>query len=318
MGLTWLGEPSVDALRAALRTVAPELSECAIVLPQGLDGIDDPQWCAATAMAGDRYVVKFAWSKPSALRICHMTRVLGALPTAAPELPLPEIVIAAQDPAVVVLRRVPGATFFGVRNLIGPGERERVARDLAAALAQLHDPGVLRTVAAAVGPLPQPQAQATTDMLRSRFAALIRPDQRARMRSWCDRADHALARTGRTVLIHGDFHGNNHLWDPSTLRLRLVIDLETVGAGEPEFDLRYLPAEGGVELFTATVAHYETLTGTTLDTDRIMAWHLRTMLGDALWRAEADLPLPDRRTPIQWLDDLTARFAALDAPGWTV
>jgi hypothetical protein len=45
--------------------------------------------------------------------------------------------------------------------------------------------------------------------------------------------------------------------------------------------------------------------------DRIMAWHLRTVLGDALWRAEAGIPLPDRRTPVQWVDDLAARFAAL-------
>jgi len=42
-----------------------------------------------------------------------------------------------------------------------------------------------------------------------------------------------------------------------------------------------------------------------------MAWHLRTVLGDALWRAEAGIPLPDKRTPVQWVDDLTARFIAL-------
>jgi hypothetical protein len=40
-------------------------------------------------------------------------------------------------------------------------------------------------------------------------------------------------------------------------------------------------------LFTATVTHYERLTGTKLHVDRTMAWHLRTVLGDALWRAEA-------------------------------
>jgi hypothetical protein len=35
------------------------------------------------------------------------------------------------------------------------------------------------------------------------------------------------------------------------------------------------------------VAHYQDLTGTTVNMNRIMAWHLRTVLGDALWRAEA-------------------------------
>jgi phosphotransferase family enzyme len=98
------------------------------------------------------------------------------------------------------------------------------------------------------------------------------------------------------VLMHGDIHGDNHLWDEETLRLRLVIDLETVGTGEPEFDLRCLPGDCGIDLFTATVAHYEKLTGTKLDVDRIMAWYLRTVLGDALWRAEAGIPLPDKRT----------------------
>jgi hypothetical protein len=31
VALTWLGEPTVDALRAALRVVAPELADGAIV-----------------------------------------------------------------------------------------------------------------------------------------------------------------------------------------------------------------------------------------------------------------------------------------------
>ena len=57
--------------------------------------------------------------------------------------------------------------------------------------------------------------------------------------------------------------------------------------------------------------YYEKLTGAKLDPDQIMGWHLRTVLGDALWRAEAGIPLPDKRTPVQWLDDLTVRFAAL-------
>jgi aminoglycoside phosphotransferase (APT) family kinase protein len=310
VALTWLAEPTVNALRVALRTVAPELAEGAIV-PRGLEPADDPQWCAASAVVDGRFVVKFAWARPPALRICHQAQVLDALRTAAPRLPLPEVVAVSRDPAMLVLRWVPAMSFFEVRHLVGPAERDKVARDLATVFAELHDPGVLRAVAEAVDPLPEPAAHATTDTLRARFGALVRPDQRDRVLSWCDWADTTLAPQGRTVLVHGDFHGDNHLWDPATLRLRLVVDLETVGTGEPEFDLRCLPADGGVELFTATVAHYEKLTGTALDVDRIMAWHLRTVLGDALWRAEAGVPLPDRRTPAQWVDDLTTGFAML-------
>jgi len=190
-----------------------------------------------------------------------------------------------------------------------------VAGDLAAVLAGLHDPDVLTAVSEAIGTLPEPIAHASTDTLRARFGALIRSDQRDRVLTWCDWADQALASPGRTVLVHGDLHGDNHLWDRGSLRLRLVVDWETAGAGEPEFDLRCLPGDCGIELFTATVAAYERMSGTTLNMDRIMAWHLRTVLGDALWRAEAGVALPDHRTPAQRVDDLDARFIALGTFG---
>lgn len=310
MELTWLGEPTVDALRAALRTVAPDLADATIV-PRGLEPNDDPRYCTASAVVDGRFVVKFAWAWPAALRICHQAQILEALRMATPRLPLPEVMAVSRDPAMLVLRWVSATPFFEVRHRIGPAERDRVARDLATVLAELHDPGVLQAVADAVRPLPEPTAQATTDTIRARFGVWARPDQRDRVLSWCDWADRVLAPDGRTVLVHGDFHGDNHLWDQERLRLRLVIDLESVGTGEPEFDLRCLPGDCGIELFRATVTHYQKLTGMKLDVDRIMAWHLRTVLGDALWRAEAGIPLPDKRTPVQWVDDLTARFAAL-------
>jgi aminoglycoside phosphotransferase (APT) family kinase protein len=309
--LSWLGEPTVDALRAGLRTVAPDLAGAAIV-PRGLEPSDDSQYCTASAVVDGRFVVRFAWTCPAALRICHQAQILDALRMASPRLPLPEVTAVSRDPAMLVLRWVPATPFFGVRHRIGPSTLHGVARDLATVLAELHDPGVLRAVAGTVGPLPKPSAHATTDTLRDRFGVLARPDQRDRVLSWCDWADTVLAAEGRTVLVHGDFHGDNHLWDKETLRLRLVLDLETVGIGEPEFDLRCLPGDCGIELFTATVAHYEKLTGTKLDVDRIMAWHLRTVIGDALWRAEPGIPLPDKRTPVQWVDDLTPRFTALE------
>lgn len=307
---TWLSEPTVDALRDALRRVAPGLAEGTIV-PRGLEPNDDPQWCAASAVVDGRYVVKFAWARKAALRVWHQARVLVALRTAVPGLPVPEVVTAARDPAILVLRWVPAATFFEVRHRIGAAERDGVARDLAGVLAELHGPGVPGALVQEIGGLPEPEPQATTDAIRARFGPLVRAGQWERVLSWCDRADAVLAVPGRRVVVHGDLHGGNHLWDRETLRLRQVIDLETVGAGEPEFDLRYLPWDCGVGLFSAVVAHYARLTGTALDVDRIMAWHVRTFLGDALWHAEAGIPLPDGRTPVQWVDDLSGRFAAL-------
>ncbi|MEU4420176.1 phosphotransferase [Actinoplanes sp. NPDC024001] len=314
MALTWLPEPTVAALRAALRTVAPDLADGTVV-PRGLEPDDDPQWCAASAVVDGRFVVKFAWARPPALRICHEARLLATLRTAAPWMPLPVVVAASRTPAMLVTRRADAAPFFGVRHRIAAADRQAVARDLAAVLAGLHDPRLLATVSEALGPLPQPAAHTSTDTLRARFGALIRPGQRDVVSSWCDWADRALAAPGRTVLVHGDFHGDNHLWEGESPRLRLVVDWETAGAGEPEFDLRCLPGDCGVELFTATVAHYERISGASVDVDRVMAWHLRTVLDDALWRAEAGVALPDRRTPAQWVDDLDARFTALGTFG---
>lgn len=154
MALTWLPEPTVEALRAALRTVAPRLAEGTIV-PRGLEPNDDPRWCAAGAVVhargdgpvggpgGGRYVVKFAWSRTAALRVRHQARVLAALRTAAPELPVPEVVVASTDPVLVILRWVDAAPFFAVRHRIGPAERDAAAGDLAAVLARMHEPAVL-------------------------------------------------------------------------------------------------------------------------------------------------------------------------------
>ncbi|MEV0899453.1 aminoglycoside phosphotransferase family protein [Actinoplanes sp. NPDC049802] len=310
MALTWLAEPTVNALRAALHTVAPQLADGTIT-PRNLEPSDDPQWCTASADIDGRFVVKFAWAHPPALRIRHQIRMLDALRAAAPRLPLPTVVAASTDPAMLVTRRAAATPFFAVRHLIGPADRQNAANELATLLAHLHDPGVLKAVSETMGTLPEPMAHASTETLRARFGPLIRPNQRDRVMNWCDWADQALTAPGRTVLVHGDLHGDNHLWTREPPRLNLVIDWETAGTGEPEFDLRCLPADCDIELFTATVAQYERLSGTTVDMDRIMAWHLRTVLGDALWRAEAGIALPDHRTPAQWVDDLNARFTAL-------
>jgi hypothetical protein len=114
------------------------------------------------------------------------------------------------------------------------------------------------------------------------------------------------------VLVHGDFHGNNQVWDRD--ELRLVMDFATAGAAEPEYELRTFPGPGmgpGLELLTAIMRHYQQATGRQLSADRLMAWHLRQALYDTLWHSEAGIPLNDHRTPPQWVEDLAARFSAL-------
>ena len=79
---------------------------------------------------------------------------------------------------------------------------------------------------------------ATTSTLRERFGTWVRPDQRQTIIRWCGWVDAVLAPPCPAVLVHGD----NQMWDQD--ELRLVVDFETVGAAEPEYDLRTFPGPG--------------------------------------------------------------------------
>jgi aminoglycoside phosphotransferase (APT) family kinase protein len=314
----WLAEGSVAALAGALREAAPELAGYPIVIP-GQVGQEDPQWWSATALVGGEFVAKFAWSRPAALRVRHELGVLTALarPPAVPY--LPEVVVSSTDPLLLVTRRVPGTSLFAVADSI---DRDQAGRQLARFLAALHHPSARARVEAETGPLPAARPLATTDVLRHRFAAWVDQERYRSVLRWCDWADTVLANTvlanavlahsGSDVLVHADLHGNNQVWDRG--ELRLVVDFETAGAAEPEYDLSGFPGPGlgpGVELLTATVRHYQDAAGRPLSVERIMAWHVRQALGDVLWRTDAGIHLADHRTPPGWVDDLAARFRAL-------
>ncbi|HLH58498.1 MAG TPA: aminoglycoside phosphotransferase family protein [Streptosporangiaceae bacterium] len=308
--MKWLAECSAAAFREALRAVAPELSEYPVTVPAPDPAAKaDPLWWSSSAAIGDQFIAKFAWSRPAALRLANEIGVLAAL-ASEPKVPfLPEVIASGTEPLLLITRRVPGASLFDV---IGSIDRDRAGRQLASFLAALHHPAARQRAETAVGKLTGAQLPpATTDTLREQFAKWIRPDQRRAVARWCDWADVVLASPGPAVLVHGDLHGDNQVWDRD--RLRLVVDFEAIGAAEPEYDLRTLPGPGlgpGVELLTAVMAHYERITERRLSPQRIMAWHLRAALGDALWRSEAGIPLADHRSPPEWVADLAARFAA--------
>ncbi len=224
-------------------------------------------------------VVKFAWSQPAAGRVAHEIGVLAALAD-EPGFPfLPEVVASSHDPLLMVTRLVPGAALFDVVNSI---DREDAGRQLARFLAILHRRATRARVEAAIGELPAALLPASTTTLRDRLGKWIRPDQRRTVMRWCEWADEILAPPHPAVLVHGD----NQVWDHG--ELRLVVDFETVTAADPEYDLRTFPGTGpGVELLDATMRHYHRISGRKLCVDRVMAWHLRTKLSDALWRSEA-------------------------------
>src|SRR5580692_11694053 len=307
--MRWLAECSVAALREALGAVAPELSGYPVTVP-GPAGKQDPLFRSGCVPVGDRFFVKFAWSRPAALRLAREIAVLAAL-AREPKVPfLPEVVASSTDPLLMITRRMPGTSLFEVADSIDP---DHAARQLVRFLAALHHPAARRRAEAAVGTLTGAQLPpATTRTLRERLGTWIRPDQRLTVARWCDWADAVLGSPGPAVLVHGDLHGDNQVWDRD--ELRLVVDFATAGAAEPEYELRGFPGPGmgpGVELLTAVMQHYQQVTGRQLSADRVMAWHLRQALGDAMWHSEAGIPLNDHRTPPQWVDDLAARFSAL-------
>lgn len=300
--MRWLTECSRASLSEALRVVAPQLSGLPIEMGE-LTAKADPQWWSSTATLGGQFIAKFAWSRPAAQRVAHELDVLTALTVPY----RPEVVAASTDPLLFVTRRVPGSSLFDVIHSI---DRDHAGRQLAEFLAALHHPATRARVEAAVGQLPDaqsgPQHPASTSILRDRLDPWVRPDQRDTLRAWYDWADAALAPPRSSVLVHADLHGDNQVWTGD--RLRLVVDFETVSAAEPEYDFRAFPT---TELLTATMRHYRQITDHEPAVDRILAWHIRSALGDALWRSEAGIPLPDRRTPAAWVDDLSTRFREL-------
>ena len=125
--MTWLAECSAVALVEALRIVAPELSGYPVTVP-GPVGKQDPQWHSGSVPVGDRFFVKFAWSRPAALQLAHEIGVLAAL-AREPAVPfLPEVVASSTNPLLLITRRVPGASLFERRRLDRPGPRGPAAR----------------------------------------------------------------------------------------------------------------------------------------------------------------------------------------------
>jgi len=318
-GLGWLSEYSEPALRSALRTAGGELGRLPIELT-GTNDLSRPTWASGSATINGRFLAKFAFSEPTAVRVWHEARVLNLLGE-QPAFDVPELVAASPDPAFLATRIVEGGVplSYELVRACMPDRVDALGAELARFLANLHDPEILALVRHRLDhPLriPEPGLQATTDELRLRLTPMIPAAQRARVRRWCDWVDEQLATPAEVVFVHGDFHPYNQLWHPRELRLLLVADFETSGVAAPEYDFRAIPSFGpGVDLLTSTVEQYAALTGRRLNLERIMALHLRTTLGDAMWRSEAGLPLllprPGGGTPGDYVDELAGRFALL-------
>jgi aminoglycoside phosphotransferase (APT) family kinase protein len=312
MALTWLSGRSVARVRDALRQVAPELSNEDVELRPYIEQ-NDPEWWYGSAVVGRQYFVKFAWSQPAAEKVWHEACVLHALAAHSGPLCTPRVVVASDDPALLATELIAGEPLTIAH--VGQMDSKRLAAtagELARYLAHLHSPDILPAVIRAVGPMATPLPQATTSAIRANLTPWIRSDQVGQVDRWCDWADDILKVPVELVFVQGDCHGHNQLWDRETQTLRAVLDYGESGAADAAYDFRYLPAQGSTtDLLLATATRYGEYTAKPLDLSRVMAWHMRTVLGDALWRSRAGVPLPDDASPAQWVDDLRCRLDEL-------
>ena len=308
----WLPDASEPSLRDALASVVPELAG----LPMKINprhSQSNPLYWSASAILDEALVVKYAWSEVRATRLWREGVLLRRLLERDVPLALPDLVTVSREPALLVTRLVEGEplSWEWASGLSDP-ETEQVGRQLAQFLSRLH--GVEAEILVDL-PVVQPTPQADTERLCRRFPRLVDERRSTAVRGWCRWVDDVLNRSdvGGEVLVHGDFHGYNQVWDRTTTMLRAVVDFEESGITDPHFDLRYLPGNvQGPELVWSVMNAYELFTGRRLLIERVLAWNVLTHLGDALWRTEAGVPLPGGGTATSWVDDLQARLAAFD------
>jgi aminoglycoside phosphotransferase (APT) family kinase protein len=308
--MRWLADPSEASVRRAVAAAAPHLADARIELSPDID-TSNPEWSSSTAILDGSFLVKFAWSEAGATRVFREAQVLATLARVVPELPVPRPAGVSTDPVAFVTPLVRGAP-LGLDDVrrCSRDERAAITDALASFLATLHQSLVLDAVRATVPSLVAPHPQGTTAAIRERLPRFLDRRRAELVFGWCDWVDEILGGPApQPVLAHGDLHGYNQVWRRGSWTLLLVADFEVAGPADPEYDFRYFPSqEPTLGFVTAIRDKYMSLTGRTIDMKRVLAWHVRTALGDALWRSEAGVPLPGGGTPATYVDDLESKL----------
>lgn len=285
----------------------PELGGGDALVKEGWDvAVNPPYRRHGCWIVGGELFVKFAWSTEAAGPVAREGRVLMLLADAG--LPVPQVVACHPEVACFVSRRVPGGpvTAAGLGSLTDR-ELKRFADQLVAALVTLRSPQLRADLAGLADPGP-PRAQADVDELRADLGPMIHADQRAPVLELLDRVEAVLADAGpEPVILHGDLHGYNMVWDGRNLAA--ICDFETLTLGDPSFDIRYLPDNAPTQAYFNAVLDGLKLAGQDDDRERSLAWHTLTRLGDARWRTLAGVALPGGGTPAQWVDGLFGTLA---------
>ena len=303
----------IGELRRSLARVRPDLTDLPIALALHTEQ-SNPQWQRSSAFVGDDWVAKFAWTDAAAQRLRTEIWLRRALAGHDTGIPVPELVDASDDPPLLLSRFVRGAPVTGSAIAqLDPNEKRCLARSLADTLRALHAARSLALVHDGGPPLDAPTPQADTDSLRARFPCLVDDRRAALVERWMDWVDAVLGEPVDTVVfLHGDFHGHNLVIDEELHTVGALLDFEECAVGDRHYDFRYLPAqEATLELFLQVVHAYEQTSGASIDVRRVMAWHVRTVLGDGLWRTEAGIALPEQGALHAWVDQIRDRFVTL-------
>lgn len=314
MTVGWLNESSESEIRRALATAMPELREPRLEIRRR-PVTSNPLYWSESATIDGRFVMKFAWSEPRAVRLRRERLLLERLGSHVPGLRVPRLVAYSDDPVVMVTALIGGEPLsFEAAGALSGDRLDRVGTELGAALAYLHEIPTEPLLDGLFEVVPTPQSDTTA--LRERFGAIVDPARMEVVLGWCDWVDEVLSDDCHAqAFVHGDLHGYNQLWNLGTGELLALVDLEESGRRDPHFDFRYLAGNSdSPALLLSVIDAYQRLRSAPVSLERAMCWHVLTHLGDALWRTEAGVELPVGGTASSWVDDLAARLDILGLP----
>jgi aminoglycoside 2''-phosphotransferase len=248
------------------------LSQIRTVLPTiPLDWIEaDSGQFNDVLIINKKWVFRFPRYRAGVARLVAEARLLEALRGRLP-LATPEPAHQVFDPPV------PGLAFMSYPLLPGepltnqwleqvrdPFARDDLARQLAGFLRALHALPLVGLPDALPGSPPgggladgRPEWEAMYAEVREKLFSAMRPDARkqvtAHFETFLD--DHAL-QIFPPVLRHGDFGGDNILWDPTQTSVKAVIDFAFCAIGDPAYDLASISTLGE-DFFQRLLPWYE-------------------------------------------------------------
>ncbi|MGH6998828.1 MAG: phosphotransferase family protein, partial [Phenylobacterium sp.] len=210
MALGWLADSSEAEVRRGLAVAGISVDKVDIRFRHPAS---NPLWWSSSAFVNDDLVAKFAWSEIRAGLLHREGVLLRRLARRSPGLRLPEIVALSDDPVMVITRRLHGEPLsWRAGSDVSDHRFVAVVSGLAQFLADLHRLPADELVARL--PAVTPTAQADTAMLGARYGRLVDERRAHRVALWCDWIDDVLGdAVADTVLLHGDLHGHNQLWD---------------------------------------------------------------------------------------------------------